>query len=161
MTTPRDIDSYGGVFSDAEVVKDPTTEISSSYDNRLHEDVAQMTRTTDGAAVKFVTDTGAAPLTVAAANVLVRAHSGTGSASKPVVTKSATGVYALTFTTPFEDGLEEDEAISFFAADATPLANSTGYARCTVAANVINVFVFSSGDVPSDLAGLTIYVTAK
>ncbi len=161
MADPRKIDNYGGVFSDAFSVEDPTTEISSSFDNRLHEDVAQMTCTTTKVMVQFPTTTAGAPATVVA--TAGRSHAGTSSGLLPTVSKTATGRYTLTFPASFADALQVTETLSLtFARGQVASTSSFGHVQCTAAgANVVLVAIVDLAGSATDLGGgVTIQVDA-
>lgn len=165
MTTPRTIDNYGGVFSDAFSVEDATTEISSTFDNRLHEDTAQMSRTTRKVLVQFPTTSAGAPATVVA--TAGRSHAGVSSGLLPTVSKTATGRYTLTWPSSFTDALQEAETLSLTFARGSVMHNTTfGRVQCTAAgANVVLVSVITNNagtDTLSDLGGgITIEVEAS
>lgn len=153
MTEPKTIDSFGGVFSDAYSVEDPTTEISAAYDNRLHEDVAQMSRTTAKVMVQFPTTATAAPTTVTA--TAGRSHAGTSSGLYPTVSKTATGRYTLTWPASATDPLNVTETLSLtFARGSVMSLASFGHVQCTAAgANVVLVAIVDLAGADTDLGG--------
>lgn len=152
MTTPRTIDSFGGVFSDQYPVEDPTVEQSSSYANRLHEDTAQMSRTTIKAIVAFPTSAAGAPVAVTPS--AGRSHSGTGGADLPTISKTGTGVYQITWAASFTDSLSVSETRTFtFAAGAVMHASQFGHVQCVVASNVVTAYVVDPAGVATDLGG--------
>jgi hypothetical protein len=164
MTTPRTIDNYGGAFEDAEPVENPTTEQSADYGNRLHEDVAQLTRVPIKAWCKFFPTATAAPTTVVA--TAGRSHMGTGSGNLPTIAKSATGTYSLTYASSFEDGLGEDETVSFV--DGFILVNggsSDAGASAQIVSIVSNVVIikiydetFAATDLNSGSAWVSVFL---
>lgn len=152
MATPRTIDTYGGVFTDASPVEDPTTTQSAAQYTRHSEDTAQMTRTSLKAWVKFKTSAAAAPVTITPDAGY--SHMGVDGAALPVVTKTATGEYRVTYTTPFTDGLGESEAISFNVSHGHVSSAATfGLVQTTESAAVVFVYVATTGAVASDLGG--------
>jgi len=164
MTLPRDIDSYGGVFEDELPVQNPTTEQGAAYGNRLHEDVGHMTNTSTRWAWTFPTTTTAAVTTVSAAGVVVHSHAGAGSAAKPVISKTATGVYECTCPASFVDALGTTEVVTFFWAQAAAMdATQCAVCSCVVASNVVTVYVRDSAtQALTDLGGgITIAVGAR
>ncbi len=154
MTTPRDIDSYGGAFVDESPVRNPTTQQSAAYANRLHEDVAQMTNTTVKFWVTFTPTLNAAPYTLSASGVLVRTHFGTGPTAKPTIDKTATGRYTMTFASTYTDGLDESEATSNFAAFGhVQSASAFGHVQCTVSGAVVSIAIVDLAAADTDLGG--------
>lgn len=145
---PRVIGTYGGPKIDATVVSNPETQVSAGNFNRTFEDLAQATRTVQRAVASFTTTTVAAPTTVVAASVNVRTVWGSAPAQKPVVTKTATGLYTLTWSPTFTDPLSETESVSFFdghvsCRGADPLDDLDGRI-VTIAANVVSIVVKSN-----------------
>lgn len=160
----KDIFSYGGVFADAEAVADPTTEIAARLDNRVHEDVAQMTRVTHRVLLKFTT-------TAAAATVDVAPHAdgrsvwGSGSSFDPVTfQKTATGVYVATFDTEYEDALvgtssdsvAETETVSFTFCGWNLEGATFGHVQVTPVNNALTIRVFDGANALSDLGGTAV-----
>ena len=160
MTTPRTIDTYGGVFTDQTPVEDPTTTQSAAQYTRHAEDTAQMTRTAVKAWVKFKTSAAAAPVSITPDAGY--SQMGTGGAVLPLVVKTATGVYRVTYTTPFTDGLGESEAVAFVSSHGHVSDAATfGLVQTTENAAQVFVYVATTGGVASDLAGgITIEVFA-
>ena len=161
MTTPRTIDSYGGVFTDEEPVMNPTTEQSAAFGTRQMEDTAQMTRTSVKAWVLFPTVAAAAPQTpVATAG---RSQMGVAGADLPTIAKTATGRYTVTYPASWTDGLGESENIAFLQAGGTVQHLTTfGTVQCTVAANVISVAIFDAAGAATDLGGaISVLVSAS
>jgi hypothetical protein len=167
MAQNRTVADYGGPYRDQLVVSDPTAELAADKANRLMEDVAQMTRTSTKVDVTFLTTTTSGP--VAVTPVAGQTQWGTGAFYYPSVNKSATGTYALTFASSVDDALvggisdaiSETENVVFDFATAVVMANSDAVCRCTVASNVITVYVRVGGAL-SDLGGsVAVYVSAK
>lgn len=148
------IATFGGPYADAEVVENPNTQMAADYGNVLLEDVAQLTRTGLRAVVKFTTSTGGAA-TYAASAVTIKTMWGDGTAYKPTVAKTATGLYTVTFPASFVDGLGETESLSFFGAYAT-LVGSTLAPQpkvTSVTATAIGITVMNSSFAANDLSG--------
>src|SRR5262245_24711312 len=103
MTTARTIDNYGGPYEDELPVENPKTEQSAAFANRSLEDLAQFTRTTTKAWVRFATTTAAAPQTITPS--AGQSHMGTGSGVLPTVAKTATGTYTVTYPSSWTDAL--------------------------------------------------------
>lgn len=161
---PATLSDYGAPFQNVRPVRDPTTQLDAVKYDRMAEDVAQGTRTAPRAEVSFLTTATAAPTTVAAGNVTCFTVWGSGSAQKPVVTKTATGAYTLTWTATFDDGLvgvenmetvAVTESVVFTMPIGAPNVRSAG-ARAnilTIASNVVTVEVYDNTDALSDLSG--------
>ncbi len=161
---PATLSDYGAPYQDVRPVRDPTTQAAAEKYNRMAEDVAQATRPIQRAAVSFLTTATAAPTTVAAGNVTCFTVWGSGSAQKPVVTKTATGAYTLTWTATFDDGLvgvenmedvAETESVVFTMPVGAPNVRSAG-ARAnilTIASNVVTVEVYDNTGALSDISG--------
>lgn len=161
---PATLSDYGAPFQNVRPVRDPTTQLDAVKYDRMAEDVAQGTRTIQRAAVSFLTTATAAPTTVAAGNVTCFTVWGSGSAQKPVVTKTATGSYTLTWTATFDDGLvgvenmetvAVTESVVFTMPVGAPNVRSAG-ARAnilTIASNVVTVEVYDNTGTLSDLSG--------
>lgn len=151
MTTPRTIDSYGGIFADEFVVVDPTVEVSSAFDNVLHEDVAEMSRVPVKGIVRWTT-TGTAAV-VAVTPTSGRSQMGTGSGQWPTIFKTATGTYEVAYPGSFTNGLGVSESIAIFAAIATVGGvGLVGQARATViGGTTVSVEIRDSTEALSDL----------
>ena len=161
---PATLSDYGAPFQNVRPVRDPTTQLDAVKYDRMAEDTAQGTRTAPRAEVSFLTTATAAPTTVSAGNVTCFTVWGSGSAQKPVVTKTATGAYTLTWTATFDDGLvgvenmetvAVTESVVFTMPIGAPNVRSAG-ARAnilTIASNVVTVEVYDNTDALSDLSG--------
>jgi hypothetical protein len=154
----RTIENYGGIKVDILEVEHAQGEESAGEHNRHAEDTAQMTRTSHFARVWFTTTATAAPTTVSAAAVNVRSHAGNGSAAKPTVAKTATGIYVLTFGATYTDALDVTEPIVIALATALPVIGATaGVARVTGWTDTtVTVEVEDTTFADSDLGGTAI-----
>lgn len=162
MDGPRDIFTYGGVFVDANVVENPQKELSAVYYDRLAEDTAQMSRTTIKARCSFIPTAAAAPVTLDPSTVTSRSHWGTGSPQKPVVTKTATGAYTITYPATFTDALGLVEDVTFDDASAQVRGATDGHARVRgITGTAITVFVYDAASALADLTGNTVHVRAE
>ncbi len=158
MTTPRTLSSYGGPYDDALPVEDATTEQSAAYGNRMLDDLAQLTRAASKGWVLFPLSTGGAG-TIAAGSVTARSQWGTGSSEKPVVAKTATGSYTITYAASYVDGTGASEAVALVAAVGAVQSTATfGRVQCTVSGAVVTIKVQNTSDVDSDLSGATVFV---
>lgn len=152
MTTSKTIDNYGGIFSDAKAVEDPSVEMSAGYHNRLAEDTAQMTRTTVKAWVKVTTVAinGSAPI------VAGSSHMGTGSGSLPTAVRTATGRLTITYPATWTDPLGVVETLAFqFALGTVPDLGVDARINCTASANAVLVAVRDAAGADSDLGAST------
>lgn len=161
MTTPRTIDSYGGVFTDEEPVANPTTEQSAAFGTRQMEDTAQMTMTTVKARVRFPTTASAAPVAVTPSSG--RSHMGDAGADLPTVSKTATGRYTVTYPASWTDALGASENIVFgFSAGRVVHLTTYGVVQTTEASSVVYVAIFDAAGAATDLGGgVTIEVEAS
>lgn len=153
MAIRSSIDSYGGQFVDLLPVENPVAEQSAAYANRLHEDVAQMTRTACKAIVRFALTTAGAPITLNAANVDVWTQWGTSATYKPTIAKTATGTYTVTFGASYNDALSVPETVSLVDAfgHVSDLTNR-GHVYATVSGAVVSVLVTDTSNAASDLS---------
>ena len=163
---PRTIDSYGGTYQNEEAVVAPVSEMDAAFGNRIMEDVAQATRAIGMTWFAFYPTTEAAPYTLDAnAAVSVSGVWGNGSPAKPVIMKTATGVYTLTWPEEFDDALvgvtnmeqvEETQQVAFtFASGLNVAGPNDGHARVTnLASNVVTIKLYNAAGSLSDLGGL-------
>ena len=123
---PRDLADYGGPKIDAFPVSNPEAQVAADEWNREAEDLAQSTRTVPRAIVLFNTTAVAAPVTYAASAVSHRSVWGTGDATKPTVSKTATGLYTVAYAASYNDGLGVAETVSFFAGKVSVRSTNAG-----------------------------------
>lgn len=119
---PKTIESYGGIHVDTGPLSDPKAQVAASLYDRKCEDVAQMTRTSPKAIVWFYTTAVAAPVVYAAANVNHASQWGSGSTTKPTVTKTGVGLYTVDYAASFTDGLGEAETVNFRVGKVTTVS---------------------------------------
>jgi hypothetical protein len=166
MAGNRSIDNYGGVKGDAGITADPETELAAYEYDRLATDAAQLTRTSTKVDVKFSTS-AAAPGELAVLSC--QTQWGTSSAQHPVIAKTATGTYTITFAESYIDELvntiadpvAETEVLALEYARGNVMANSDGIVRCTALANVITVYVRTGGALSDLGGGVAVWVSAK
>ena len=151
MTTPRTIDDFGGIFFDRVPVQVPNQEQSATFGNRLHEDTAQMSCTTDKAVVTFLTRTTNGACTIVGG----RSHAGGGGGGLPTsITHTGTGLYDITYPSSFTDALNVVENVTFsFSAGRVKHLSTAGHVQTTEATNVIHVAVFDMAGSLTDLGG--------
>lgn len=155
---PKDIQSLGGPFIDAEPVENPQTEQSADLGNRMLEDVAQMTRTSEKAFLKFATQTGNGSITPHADS---RTQWGSSSAYFPTLSHTATGTYLATYDTEYDDGLvggvsdavAETETVSFIGGGGDVHGSTFGHVQVSLADNVVTIYVFDAAGALTDLGG--------
>lgn len=114
----KDLDDYGGAKVNVKPVSNPTSQYGAAKWMRAHEDLAQCTRTIIRGAVSFVTVTSGDPLP---ANTSHRSVWGIGATQKPVVTRTSTGLYVVTYAASFDDGTGLPDAIETVAFAFPPL----------------------------------------
>ncbi len=157
-------DSYGGIYFDAVAVGDPSTELAAAIDMRIHEDVAQMTRTCKRVYLKFTT-------TLTAATVAVTPHAdgrtvwGSGASFDPTtLNKTATGVYLATYATEYEDALvgttsdsvSETETVDFRFGGGNCEGSAFGHVQVTPLNNTLTIRIFDAAGAPTDLGGVAV-----
>lgn len=144
----------GGPYVDATPKADAETEMDAGEGNLLIETVVQGSNTSPASIGTFVTTGTAAPATVDAADVSHISHWGSGSGTRPTVSKTAVGRYTLTFPSSFTNGLSESEAISFFEGVVRPRTGDASddlYAEIlTISSNVVTVKVESPKGTAAD-----------
>lgn len=155
----RNVTTYG-VFVDSQPTANPLAEFSASSQNRMNEDLAQLTRTGPRALFSFQTTSTAAPVSVSAVDVVTVWGEGSGSA--PLIQKTATGTYVATFQASYQDGLagtiadaeSETETVNFrFRAGGGVRGSTKGDMQISLASNVVTIYVFNASGSLSDLGG--------
>jgi hypothetical protein len=155
----RTIESYGGIKENLFEVEYPTAEQSAGDHNRQAEDTAQMTRTAAFARGWFVTTAAAAPATVSPSNVVIRSLAGNGSAQKPIVTKTATGLYTVTFPETYTDALDVVETIAIAVADCRLHGPVVGIAQVVSWTNrTMSIKVVDGSNANSDVSATGVVV---
>lgn len=166
MSLP-DIDSlatYGGALSNYFPIEDPTTDLDAGADNQNRCSTAAMTNTAVRAWARFVTS--ATTPTLAVSNAVGGVWP-TIPGNQPVVSRSAQGIFLLTYPTTITDELGVVHTLNLRGARAG--GEGTSYIPCqadVTAANVVRITVFAlaSGTpntfAAADQAGVTISVQA-
>jgi hypothetical protein len=161
-------DELGGALNNYAPVTDPTTDEDVKYRNRYVCDVAMMGHTAQRGFVRFVTVNDAAP-TDPASNVH-DALWGSSVTVKPVVARSAEGVWTVTWPTSVQTELTPEAAeigggethtvsIRAAMAQATAVGGVLKHAIAEVtSANVVTVRGFNAAGTADDIAGSTITV---
>jgi hypothetical protein len=155
----KTIQNYGGPYVDQSPLRNPQTQLSATRANRLMEDAAQLTRTSGKSWVSFPT----ALINGAIAVTAGRSHFGTGSGQFPVVTRTGTGLYTITYAASYTDAIDIVETVGFVASGGIVRSLVTsGHVQTTEVANIISVAVFTLAGAASDLGGSTgLYVWGK
>jgi hypothetical protein len=134
--------------------------LSAALDNRRKEDVAQMTRVTGRVRVKFTTSAAAAPVSITP-HTDGRTVWGSGASFDPTISKTATGVYLITFATTYDDALvgttsnsvAETETVNFTFCSWNLEGSVFGHVQVTPLNNTLTVRVFDAAGALTDLAG--------
>ena len=155
---PKDIQSYGGPYLDAEPVENPTTEQSADLGNRVFEDTAQLTRTSWKAMLKFVTTLVNGPI---APHADSKTQWGSSSFYFPTVVRAAAGTYTATYATTYDDALvggpsdavSETETVVFRWGEGTVQGSAFGKVQFTYASNVVAIFILDATGALTDVGG--------
>ena len=145
----RVIETYGGPYTDAEVVENPEIEQGADAYNRHAEDTAIMSRLTPAWHVKFTLDSASlAPVTLSSASIAVRGPGGNSNDMKPTITKDDVGTYTLVFPESFTDSLGETIDTTIVGAVAQFIGIDGSTAHVTVAlSNIVGIETRSFGSV--------------
>lgn len=162
MPTAKDLSDYGGVKANAEPVADPETQLDADEWNEMAEDTAHLTRGPVLATVKFTTTSVAHPVVYAASAVQIKSVWGNGTAQKPTVTKTAQGLYTITFAASFTNALGVVENVSFFSAIPKIIHNdSVDDMRAEVYTLAANVGTFGFKETGVGLTDVGVNVAAN
>lgn len=151
----RSVESYGGLkvnLLDPEV---PESEEDAEEANRKAVDLAQFSRTSAFAVCAFTPSSASAPATLLSSTVTIRSHMGTGSTAKPVVTKTGTGLYTVTWPSSFDDEMNPPvtENIVIALAKANYTGATRAFAQVTSFSSVaVNVALVNSSLSASDMS---------
>ncbi len=143
----KTIEEYGGPFVDAEPVQNPQSEQAAAHGNRALEDLAQLTRTGTRGIVHFSTTATAAP--TAATVTYHTSLWGSTDTEKPVVTKTATGVYSVAYAAQLTDGLDVVEDLNFTSGQVAFMSANDGavqFSSISSTGCVIRVMDFAGGE---------------
>jgi hypothetical protein len=152
MTTPvlpdtPDLDTFGGTFADADAVVDPETELAASYFNRLNANVVAASHTAIRAWVRVTA--GIAP-SVADHDAVW----GDGAGLAPVVARTGSGVYTVTWLTAYDDLQSQAEEHQITIRSASVSVTHSGAARIIqhtlTSASVVTVNVYDAAGVAAD-----------
>lgn len=158
LPTISALSTYGGALVNYAPVEDPTTDRDALAANIAYADCAAMTQTAVRAWARFVTSATVPTLAVPFPNDATWPNV---FANLPVLTRSAVGVFLLTWPTTVIDALGATQTLNFRGCGAPNLEGAAlaGFANATVtAANVVTVRTFSTAFAASDIAATTIFV---
>lgn len=145
----KTIADFGGAKVDAEPVANPTSELAANHYSDLAESVAQGTRTIDRAVVSFATAL-ANPITA----TLNRTVWGSGALYTPTISRTGAGVYTLTYSASYVNGLGVTETVNLITAHGQVDGATFGLVQCTrTSATVITARIFDAAGAPTDLGG--------
>lgn len=155
---PKDIQSYGGPYLDAEAVENPQTEQSADLGNRVFEDTAQLTRTNVKAMLKFATTLVNGSITPHADS---KTQWGSSSFYFPALTRTAAGSYTATYAATYDDALvggpsdavSETETVNLKWGDGTVQGSTFGKVQFTFASNVVSIFILDAAGLLTDVGG--------
>lgn len=152
MATAKTIADYGGEKIDTKPVANATGELAADHYNRLAEDTAAMTRTSDRFTVSFATIAAAAPQAgVVSYNWT---HFGQGASYYPTIAKTTTGTYTLTYAASYVDGLGVTTTTSHGPAHGQVAGSTFGKVQCTTtSATVIAAYVLDAAGALTDIGG--------
>ena len=161
MTTPSNMDTFGGIKVDEGLIRLVASEMPSDDDNLRTSTIAQMTCVASKAWVHFPTATSNGAITPSAG----RCENGVGSGALPAVARTATGTYTLTYAANWIDELGNVEPVIFNSPEHLSVLGSTrgDVQVISIASNVVTVGVFDpSTNTLSDLGGgITVVVHLK
>lgn len=156
-----DLSSYGGIKANYAPVEDPQTEWDAGDRNRMANDVAMMVPVANKAYVRFTTSATTPTL------VDHNAQWGNGPSVVPVIARTGTGVFTITFPANVNDQLVGDPLNSANSSHALLIRAVHGSvegntfantARFLVTSpNVLTVYTAASA-VANDIAGSTVLV---
>jgi hypothetical protein len=161
MTTPllpevADLDTFGGVFVDADPVVDPETDMAASYQNRINAQLAAASHTQPRAWARCTISGGV--ITLADHDAVW----GSGAGVAPTAVYSATGVYTVTWAAAYDDlqDTPEEHAVSLRAAVATGYAGTSARIVCAscTSAVVATVRAWDAAGTAADLTEFTVQV---
>lgn len=154
------VDTYGGELVDYAPVEDPTTDQSGEGLNALKSTSASLTHTAARAWARFQGGDGFIFVPDFTATNSHDANWGNDLGVRPVLARTGTGVYTLTWPSTVTDELGEAHAVNFRWAKAS-FENQAAVvnAECT-AVNVVTIRVWDMAGAAADYNGKVIFVEA-
>ena len=151
---PADLDTYGGTFTDAEPVEDPTTQMAAAYDMKRSNDLAQCTRNVMKVWIRFETRASNGTLTISARSTI---WGDTNSYDPTTATRSSSGVYVLTWPASFNDLLATAETVSFTRGHANICSSvDAGHVNVITSGATATVYIFDATGSASNLTAGTL-----
>lgn len=159
MTLP-DIDAlstYGGPLNNYAPIVDPTTDEDVAFRNKYATNVAMMTHTAPRAMRSFVGVSGANP-TDPLIGFVHDAVWGNTTVLKPVLVRSAAGLWTCTWPTNVTDELGVTHTVNLRRADAQVECGATKFdsTAAITAPNVVTIRGWTAAGVADDLVGLVV-----
>lgn len=153
------LSTYGGKKENEYPVENPLTDISAEEHNELADDVQAMTHTALRAWYAFV---GNATTPTDPASNIHDAVWGDSLAVKPVLARTGTGVWTLTYPTSYVDELGNTRTVNLRRGKLFSVEGTTPYVVTVTptSANVLTVRIFDMAGVANDAVGATIVVGA-
>lgn len=153
-----DFASYGGALANYAAVEDPTTDEDASWRNLYAANVAAMTQTIARAWCAFE---GHGTTPVDPASNIHGAVWGDSLGVKPVVERTGTGVYTITWPETVSDELNEEHTVNLRRCWASVSGSSLYFHTETVTApNEVTLRVFNTSFAANDGVGVTFTVYA-
>ncbi len=160
MTLPDtdDLDTLGGVKTNAHPVEDPTTDLDADQDNIQRCDVAMMTHTAIRAWARFTS----AATTGAMILVAHDAQWGNAALVAPALARTSDGLFTLTYPASVDDELAEAHTTNFRGAWGVSRGGATLYFIHVhpTSANVLTVRIFNAAGALNNAVGVDFDVYA-
>ena len=153
-------DTYGGPYTNADPVQDPTTEVNDDEFNEALADIAACTRMVGRAWVSFIGVT----YTSGTQSIATEDHDavwGASGAVEPVVTQTATGIYTVTWPATVDDELGNTKTLNIrVPLEPWTIDTALSRAKCSAkTANTMTVRTFNAAGAANALNGILIYAT--
>lgn len=151
----RSVEDYGGLKVNVQDPEYPEGEESAEEANRKAVDLATFSSTSPFACCMFTPSSASAPATLSPAVVTIRSHAGNGSSARPVVTKTGTGLYTVTWPSTYADAMVPavTEDITIRIARASYSGAVRGFAQVTSwTLTTVNIALVNSSLAASDMS---------
>lgn len=154
MTLPSQdsFSTFGGLKQDYDAIVNISTDYSAvSNLNPAFVDVSMMTRTAIRSYVRFTTSA-----TIPTLNTY-EACWREFTTTQPVLARTGTGVYTITFPTTVSDGIGDTNYVNFQSCLPKVEGNSFALVQGSItSANVLTIYTATTGGTPSDLSGTAV-----